>query len=46
MKDGELQDKYNNFWNNVSHNIKKGFDSEPVYNKKHLKTKTNLWQEK
>ena len=31
--------KYNNIWDKVSADIKKGFDGEPVYNKEFLKTK-------
>ena len=31
--------KYNTILDKVSVNIKKEFDSEPVYNKKYLKTK-------
>ena len=29
-------------WNKVNNSIKKEFDSEPVYNKKYLKSKKNL----
>ena len=36
-----LLEKYNTIWNKVSADIKKEFDSEPVYNKEFLKTKTN-----
>ena len=36
--DGLLQ-KYNTIWDNVSADIKREFDSEPVYNKEFLKTK-------
>ena len=38
MKDAELLGKYNKIWNKVSNSIRKGFDSEPVYNEKYLKT--------
>ena len=31
--------KYNTIWDKVSADIKKEFDSEPVYNKNYLKTK-------
>ena len=31
--------KYNTIWDKVSADIKKEFDSEPVYNKNFLKTK-------
>ena len=35
-----MLEKYNEIWEKVSKIIKKGFDSEPVYNHKFLKTKT------
>ena len=34
-----LREKYNTFWDNVSTDIKKEFDSKPVFNKEFLKTK-------
>ena len=34
-----LWEKYNTFWDNVSTDIKKEFDSKPVFNKEFLKTK-------
>ena len=37
MKDDELLEKYNEFWEKVSKSIKKEFDSEPVYTEKYLK---------
>ena len=40
IKDDKLLEKYSKNWDKVSSNIKKGFDSEPVYNEKYLKTKT------
>ena len=39
IEDDELLEKYNTIWDNVSADIKKEFDSEPVYNKIFLKTK-------
>ena len=39
-KDDELLEKYNEIQKKVSNTIKKGFDSEPVYNEKYLETKT------
>ena len=39
IEDDDLLEKYNTIWDIVSANIKKEFDSEPVYNKKILKTK-------
>ena len=42
IKDDDLLEKYNIMWNKVSANIKKEFDSEPVYDKNYLKKKKNL----
>ena len=39
IKDDDLLEKYKNIWDKISTNIKKEFDSEPVYNKEFLKTK-------
>ena len=39
IEDDDLVEKYNVIWDKVSTNIKKEFDSEPVYNKNDLKTK-------
>ena len=39
IKDDILLEKYNTIWDKVSADIKKEFDSEPVYNKNYLKTK-------
>ena len=39
IEDDDLLEKYNTIWDNVSADIKKEFDNEPVYNKKFLKTK-------
>ena len=39
IKDDGLLEKYNTVWNKVSADIKKEFDSEPVYNEHFLKTK-------
>ena len=36
---GELRKQYNEILDKVNNNIKKGFDSETVYNEKYLKTK-------
>ena len=38
IEDGELLEKYNTIWDKVSTDIKKEFDSEPVYNKNYLKS--------
>ena len=42
IKDDELL-KNNKIWDKVSNGIKKGFDSEPVYNKKYLETKIKFY---
>ena len=39
IEDDDLLEKYNTIWDKVSANINKEFDSEPVFNKKILKTK-------
>ena len=39
IEDDDLLEKYNTIWDKVSADIKKEFDSKPVYNKKFLKTK-------
>ena len=39
IEDDDLLEKYNTIWDNVSADIKKELDSEPVYNKNYLKTK-------
>ena len=39
IKDDELLEKYIETWEKVKNNLKKEFDSEPVYNEKYLKAK-------
>ena len=39
IEDDDLLEKYNTVWDKVSADIKRGFHSEPVYNKNYLKTK-------
>ena len=39
IEDHDLLEKYNTIWDKVSADIKKEFDSEPVYNKEFSKTK-------
>ena len=39
IEDDELLEKYNTSFEKVSSHVKKEFGSEPVYNKKFLKTK-------
>ena len=46
IKADALLEKYNKIWDKLSNSIKKGFDSEPVYNKKYLKTKTKFYEGK
>ena len=46
IKDNELLEKYNKIWDKVSNRIKKGFDIEPVYNEKYLKTKIKSYESK
>ena len=46
IKDDELLEKYNDIWEKVKNNIKKEFDSEPVYSKKNLKAKIKLYNGK
>ena len=45
-KDDELLERYNETWEKVKNSIKKEFDSEPVYNEKHLKAKINSYNGK
>ena len=42
IKDDDLLGKYNTIWEKVSADIKKQFDSEPVYNKIYLKSKVKF----
>ena len=39
IEDDDLLEKYNTIWDEVSADIKKEFDSKPVYNRIYLKTK-------
>ena len=45
-KNEELLEKYNEIWDNVSNIIKKGFDSELVYNEKYLRTEIKSYERK
>ena len=38
IENDDLLEKYNTIWDKARVDIKKEFDSEPVYNKKFLKT--------
>ena len=42
IEDDDLLEKDNTIWDKVSADIKKEFDTEPVYNIKVLETKINL----
>ena len=46
MKDDKLLEKYNEIWEKVKISPKKEFDSEPVYNEKHLKAKIKSYNGK
>ena len=46
MKDDKLLEKYNKIWEKVKISPKKEFDSEPVYNEKHLKAKIKSYNGK
>ena len=39
IEDYDLLEKYNTIWDKVSADIKREFNSEPVYNKEFLKNK-------
>ena len=45
FEDNNLLEKYNAIWHKVSGDIKKEFDSTPVYNKFFLKTKPKSYGE-
>ena len=46
INDDELLEKYSKIWDNVNDSMKKGFDSEPAYNEKYLKTKIKSYEGK
>ena len=46
IKDGELLEKYNEIWEKVKNNIKKGFDSDVVQNEKYLKAQIKSYNGK
>ena len=46
IKDHELLEKYNEIWEKVKNSLKKEFDSEPVYNEKHLKANIKYYNGK
>ena len=46
IKNDKLVEKYNDIWDKVNNTIKKRFDSEPVYNKKYLRTKIRSYESK
>ena len=45
VKNDELLKKYNKIWDKKSNSIKKGFDIEPVYNKKYSKTQIYSYED-
>ena len=46
IKDDKLIKKYNKNWKKVKNNLKKEFDSEPIYNENYLKAKVKSCSEK
>ena len=46
MKDIDLPEKYKKTWVRVSNTIQKGFNSQPVYKEKCLKTKIESYEGK
>ena len=46
IKNYELLEKHSEIWGNISKNIKKEFDSEPIYNEKYGKTKITPYKGK
>ena len=46
IKDDELLENYNEIWERICNRIKKGFDGEPAFNEKYLKTKIKSYGEK
>ena len=43
IKNDKLLEKFKKNWDKVSNAIKKGYDSEPIYNKKYLRTKVKSY---
>ena len=46
IKNNELLEKYNKFWEIVKNSIKKEFYSEPIYKEKYLKAKIKSYNGK
>ena len=46
IKSDELLEKYSEIWDKVSNFIRKGFDSEPVYNEDYLRPKIKSYEGK
>ena len=46
IKDNELLEKYNEIWDKIRYTSRKEFDSNPVYNKKYLRTKIKSYNGK
>ena len=43
INNDDLLEKYNTVWDKVKADVRKEFDSEPVYNKIFWKLNKNLW---
>ena len=43
VHDKELLKRYNGIWDMISKLLKKGFDIEPVYNEKYVKTEIKIY---
>ena len=43
VNDKKSLKKYNEIWDKINNLLKKGFDSEPVYNDKYIKTKIKIY---
>ena len=41
-----MQEKYSEIWDKVRNTKKNGFDSEPIYDEKYLKTEIKFHEEK
>ena len=46
INEKELLKQYNTIWDKINNLFKKGFDNNPVYNDKYIKTKINLCKSK
>ena len=46
VKDEKILKKYLKIWSKIKRLIKKGLNSEPVYNDKYIKTKIKIYNDK